>query len=65
MRLGDTNNYYMSSNFHKYDDTSLKGKLFVIISPSGKAMDILFRKGTKDISKLEGEIIELLEKIEM
>ena len=64
-KLGDTNNYYMSSDFYMYEDSSLKGKLFVVISPSGKAMDILFRKGTKDVSKIEDEIIELLEQIEM
>ena len=64
-KLGNTDNYYISTDFYMYEDSSFRGKFFVVISPSGKAIDILFMKGSKDISKIEKEIIEVLENIKM
>ena len=63
--LNNTNNYYISSDFYKYTDSSLKGKVYIIVSPSGKTVNVLLRKGTKNISSIEEEVYEVLEKIEM
>lgn len=63
--LKNTNNYYMSSDFYKYSDSSLKGKVFILVSPQGKTMSIVLKKGSKSISSLEDEVYELLEDIEI
>lgn len=65
MSLKNTNNYYMSSDFYKYSDSSLKGKVFILVSPQGKTMSIVLKKGSKSISSLEDEVYELLEDIEI
>ncbi len=65
MSLKNTNNYYMSSDFYKYSDSSLKGKVFILVSPSGKTMSIVLKKGSKSISALEDEVYDLLDDIEI
>lgn len=63
--LENTDNYYLSSDFYMYSDSSLKGKVFIVVSPNGKAVNVLLIKGTKNISSIEEEVYEILEKIEM
>lgn len=63
--LKNTNNYYMSSDFYKYSDSSLKGKVFILVSPQGKTMSIILKKGSMSISSLEDEVYGLLEDIEI
>ena len=65
MSLKNTNNYYMSSDFYKYSDSSLKGKVFILVSPQGKTMSIVLKKGSMSISSLEDEVYELLADIEI
>jgi len=64
-RLKNTDNYYISSEFYLYSDSSLKGKIFIVVSPNGKVVNVLLKKGSKSISAIEKEIYELLVEIDM
>jgi len=63
--LNNTNNYYLTADFYKNDDVSIKGKIFIISSPTGKTISVLLKKGSKDIADIEDDVFDILKEVKL
>lgn len=60
-----TDYYYLTADFVGYTDTSTKGKLYVLVSPEGKALNILINLGSRSFDEVEEDVLEVLKTIKM
>lgn len=61
--LKGTNYYYMTADYSSYTGDS-SGRLYVILTEDGKAINILLTKGNSNID-IENDILDILRSIEM
>lgn len=64
-KLEGTNYYYLTADFSGYTNASAKGKLYVLVSTEGKALNILINLGKKTFAEVEESALEVIKSIEM
>lgn len=63
-RLDGTDYYYLTADYISYDNTS-RGKLYVILTEDGKAINVLLTLGSNSILDVEEDIYDILRSIRM
>lgn len=63
-RLDNTNYYYLTADYVSFENNS-KGKLYIILTEEGKALNILLNLGSSNLLDVEEDIYEILKSINM
>lgn len=63
--LDGTNLYYITADFVSYKNEALKGKLYVLLSEEGKALNILVNLGSYNFMEIEDSVLTVLKTIDM
>lgn len=64
-KLKDKNKYYMKADFHKKNDSSFQGRVYILVSTNGKMLNIVLKRGITNISSVHNDVLEILNKIEI
>lgn len=64
-KFPDTNYYYLTADYSGYTNSNEKGKLYVLVSRDGKALNILVNVGTRSFSEVENAALEVIKSIKM